>query len=242
MHSADGQVLWRAYDANQTTGRCDRDRNHVQSHGFSSPDRFSIGALGVPTRRHVMALANVRYNIQHAWFSDMRVESLQELVVMPIENSEELGNSMDRVASRLAATAFYPPLFEAAFGTSDVTPDRVARALAQFLQALISYRTKFDLAYNPMFNGPGDPASVLTAQEFRGAEIFGVQTEGISPPGICVSCHKRIAQTNEWQANNGLDAVPSDPGTLDEAMRRDGSVGVFRAASLRNIAVTAPYM
>jgi cytochrome c peroxidase len=93
-----------------------------------------------------------------------------------------------------------------------------------------------------MFNGPGDPASVLTEQEFRGAEIFGVQTEGISPPGICVSCHKRIAQTNEWQANNGLDAVPSDPGALDEAIRRDGSIGVFRAASLRNIAVTAPYM
>ncbi len=210
---------------------------HQQRHGFSSPERFSIGALGVPTRRNAMALANVRYNIQSAWFSDMRVDSLIGLVSLPIQNPEELGSSLELMESKLAATDFYPPLFEAAFGSPEITRDRVFRALAQFLQALISYRTKADRAFNPMENEPADPGSVLTAQELRGAEIFA-----FGGVGRCGVCHVNRAHTNEWQANNGLDVEPSDPGTLDPAMQRDGSVGVFRAASLRNIAVTAPYM
>jgi cytochrome c peroxidase len=58
----------------------------------------------------------------------------------------------------------------------------------------------------------------------------------------CGICHEARANTNVWQANNGLDAIPTDPGTLDPALQRNGALGVFRAASLRNIAVTAPYM
>ena len=48
--------------------------------------------------------------------------------------------------------------------------------------------------------------------------------------------------TNVWQANSGLDAIPTDSGTPDPALQRNGALGVFRAASLRYIAATAPYM
>jgi cytochrome c peroxidase len=58
----------------------------------------------------------------------------------------------------------------------------------------------------------------------------------------CQICHELHANTNVWQANNGLDVVPTDPGTQNPALQRNGSVGVFRAASLRNIAQTSPYM
>lgn len=208
---------------------------HEQSHGFARPERFSVGALGVPTKRNAMALANVRYNIQHFWFSDMRAETLQALVLEPLQNPEELGSSLQRVEAKLRATDFYPPLFEAAFGSPEITHERVARALAQFLQALISYRTEFDRAYNPMTPGPPDPAAVLDAQEMRGLEIF-------SETGRCTSCHELHANANEWQANNGIDDVLTDTGTQHPGMQRDGSLGVFRAASLRNVAVTNPYM
>jgi cytochrome c peroxidase len=70
------------------------------------------------------------------------------------------------------------------------------------------------------------PEAVLTAQELRGAEIF-------NGSGNCWRCHAQGAQTLDIPANNGLDPVPADPGS--------GS-GKFRAASLRNVAVTAPYM
>jgi cytochrome c peroxidase len=208
---------------------------HQQNHGFTIADRFAIGALGIPTRRNPLGLGNVRFNRQVRWFWDMRSRSLQDLVLIPIQNPEELGSSLGALESKLASTEFYPPLFEAAFGTPEVTAERISKALAQFLQALISYSSRYNLAYTPMFNGSGDPSSVLTAQELRGAEIF----EGV---GRCSLCHDPTILVNVWQANNGLDAVITDPGAQDLHMQRGDTQGVFRSASLMNIALTGPYM
>ena len=212
---------------------------HVQEHGFASPDRFNKGALGLPLKRNAMALANVRYSIHGRWFGDMRTDSLQALVLEPLVNPEELGSPIELTLQKLRAASFYPPLFEAAFGTSQVTSERIARALAQFLQSLISYRAKIDIAVNAMdFGEPGNLAS-LNATELRGKEIF----EGDSGAGIpCNLCHDMQKQSNIWQANNGIDAVPIDPGIRNQALLQGVTSGVFRAASLRNVALTAPYM
>ena len=118
-----------------------------------------------------------------------------------------------------------------------MTSDRIGRALEQFLQAMISYRSKADLALNSFDNNPIDPSLVLDAQELRGLDIFK-GAAGIS----CELCHELQAATNVWQANNGLDLVPPDPGTTVPALQRNGTHGIFRAASLRNIALTGPYM
>jgi len=208
---------------------------HEQSYGFASPRRFDTGVLGVALQRNTMALANARYSIHRAWFSDMRVNDgdLRDLIFMPIDNHDELGMSLYSLESKLRNAAYYPPLFSAAFGTPDITRDRIAAALAQFVQSLISYRSKLDLANNPMTNDPPDPAAVFNVEEMRGLEIYNAH---------CSVCHEVRANTNVWQANNGLEEFPTDPGTLIEAFRRDGSLGVFRAASLRNIAVSGPYM
>ncbi len=210
---------------------------HIQDRGFSAGERFSTGVLGIPTRRNAMALGNVRYSINTSWFSDMRVHSLESLVLEPIGNAEELGSSMDRVILKLKSTTFYPPLFEVAFGTPEINEDRITRALGQFLRSLISYRSRFDEAFNPSFNGPGDPASMLTAQELRGFEIYND-----SGRRRCDVCHELRGGANEWQANNGLDLVPADPGVQDVALMQGSNTGVFRAAALRNIVVTGPYM
>jgi cytochrome c peroxidase len=210
---------------------------HLQSHGFATPERFPTGSLGVPLKRNAMALGNVRYNAQRSWFSDMRVHRLEELALQPIENAEELGSPLELAEAKLRAASFYPGLFEAAFGTPAITRERVGLALGQFLQSLMTYRSRHDLAFNPMENEPYDPTPVLTAQELRGFQIFDD-----NPRTRCNSCHDLRLGTNRWQANNGIDLVPTDPGTLIPALQRDGSVGVFRAASLRNIAVTGPYM
>jgi cytochrome c peroxidase len=210
---------------------------HVQSRGFGPQDRFSIGALGIPTRRHAMALTNVRFGSSHHWFADMRAETLETLVLEPMQNPEELGSARELLESKLRATSFYPALFEAAFGTAEITHDRVARALAQFLRSLLSYRAKADLAFNPMTNDPWQPELFLTPQEFRGLEIFRNDTGA-----RCSACHDLHFGANIWHANNGLDVVPTDPGALNPAIQRNGSLGVFRAASLRNVAISAPYM
>jgi cytochrome c peroxidase len=210
---------------------------HIQSRGFAAAERFSSGVLGVPTRRNAMALGNVRYSIHNSWFSDMRAHSLESLVLEPIQNAEELGISLDQLVPKLQAAQYYAPLFHAAFGTPEINEDRIARALGQFLRSMISYRSRFDEAFNPPFNGPGDPGSVLTPQELRGFEIYDDNGRR-----RCNLCHETHGGANEWQANNGLDLVPEDPGVQDVALMQSSSTGVFRAAALRNIAVTGPYM
>lgn len=207
---------------------------HEQSHGFATPRRFDSGVLGIPLPRNSMALANARYSTSSSWFGDMRVHSdLRNLIFVPIDSHDEQGMALYDVEAKLRDVAFYPPLFTAAFGAPEITRERIAAALAQFVQSLIAYRSKSDVAENPMENVPFTPEAVYSAQEMRGRDLFTPR---------CGLCHEVHAGTNVWQANNGLDAVPADPGTQDQALRRDGSVGVFRAASLRNVAVTAPYM
>ena len=199
---------------------------HFQQHGFAAPEAFSAGPQGELTKRNVMGLTAVRYNVDNLYFGDRRVPGLEQLVPLPIEEPTELGNSMALLVPKLAATDFYPPLFEAAFGTAEVTADRIAKALAQFLRSMIAFDTKFDRAFQPISNAVVPrPELVLTAQELRGAEIFNSSCGPL--------CHSMGAQTLDISANNGLDLAPADPGSGE---------GRFRAASLRNVAVTAPYM
>lgn len=201
---------------------------HEQARGFGSPDRFSKGALGLPLPRHAMALANARYNTTNQYFSDIRVNTLENLALMPIVEPLELGNVLPLLEEKLRAVDFYPPLFEAAFGTLEIDSDRIARALAQFLRSMISYRSKFDDAFMPTDPAvPVDPATVLTAQELRGREVY--------IDGACFHCHTLDVHSNPFPANNGLDETITDPGTAI-------GLGEFRAASLRNIAVSGPYM
>jgi cytochrome c peroxidase len=200
---------------------------HEQARGFTLGTRFGVGAFGEQTRRNPMALANARYNLSERYFHDMRVQSLETLALMPIQDQRELGNTLALLDQKLAATDFYPPLFQAAFGTPEVTSDRVAKALAQFLRSLISYRAKFDLAYHPKGDEIPDEQLILTAQERRGKDLFFEFN--------CAFCHTVDSGAMDDSANNGLDVVSADPG-------RGLPRNEFRAASLRNIAVSGPYM
>jgi cytochrome c peroxidase len=204
---------------------------HQQQYGFASPQAFNTGPLGVPTKRNVMALANVRYNINNAWFSDMRVDSLAQLSMMPITNPEELGISLRLLVAKLAAVDFYPPLFQAAFGSPEVTSERIGKALEQYLQSLISYRTKFDLAYNPMTNDPPNPQAVLNAQELRGLDLF---RERAALPAPCAtnSLHRQTSgrRTTAWMRFPRIRARRYRPCSV---MHRKACFELHRCATLR---------
>jgi cytochrome c peroxidase len=203
---------------------------HQREHGFASPERFSTGIIGTPLARNSMALANARYNIHHSWFSDVRVASLQDVARQALTRTDELGNTLPALEIKLQATPFYAPLFAAAFGTPDITADRILRALEQYVQALISYRTQFDAACDGVGGLLKDCDAGLTTQEARGREIFTTGGEGHV---ACVQCHSLPAGANVWLANNGIDAAVTDPGVGN---------GRFRPASLHNVALTGPYM
>jgi cytochrome c peroxidase len=199
---------------------------HVQALGFSTPDRVTTGFQGGQTLRNSMGLQNVRYSINNRFFWDQRADTLENQVLMPIEDAVELGNSLTLLEQKLAATSFYPALFNAAFGTPEITRDRMARALAQFMRSMISFQSKFDRAFH-VFDplAQPNPAAVLTAQELRGRDVF--------VGNRCSGCHFNDTHGSRAANNNGLDAVFTDPGA---------GGGRFRVASLRNIALTGPYM
>jgi cytochrome c peroxidase len=69
---------------------------------------------------------------------------LQTVALRCRTTSDAANADSEQKASTTSATDFYPPLFQAAFGTPQVTRERISRALAQFVQALISYRAKVD--------------------------------------------------------------------------------------------------
>jgi cytochrome c peroxidase len=199
---------------------------HEQKRGFTVGTPFGAGVTGELSHRNPMALANARYNLHGRYFGDLRAANLEELALMPIQDQIELGNTIPAVIDKLVATDFYPQLFAVAFGTEEITPQRISHALAQFLRSLISYRTKFDRAFDAVYPpADNDPSTVLTPQELLGREMF--------VNGLCGHCHGSEVQTNDTPANNGIDAQFTDPGAGN---------GEFRATSLRNIAVSGPYM
>ena len=222
-----GRVLFydKRLSANDTTacGSC-----HLQEYAFSDPERFSTGFAGGKTPRNSMGLANGRFFQADQFFWDARVESLEELILLPIQNPIEMGNTLERAVGKVAAAPFYPPLFEKAFGSPEVTSERIAKAVAQFLRAMVSYRSRYDEGVATGFDN-------FTGQERFGMELFNAQANR------CARCHLSDTQILLFPRNNGLDLVYADKGM--GSITGDGfDNGRFKPPSLRNVGLTGPYM
>ncbi|QDS97716.1 cytochrome c peroxidase [Adhaeretor mobilis] len=199
---------------------------HQQANGFSDPDQFSEGVDGL-TGRHSMGLSNSAIYASGSFFWDERATTLEDQVLQPIENSVEMGGDLDVLRGELAVTEFYPVLFQEAFGDSQITDDRISKALAQFVRSMASYQSKFDEAFTPANPINPDFDSVFTEQEQLGATIFHAR-------GSCSTCHTTNAQVGNNVHNIGLDANNSS----DEGAGN----GAFKTNSLRNVAVRDGYM
>ena len=196
---------------------------HHQSLGFADALVFSIGLGGALTPRHATGLANARFYKRGRFFWDERASTLEDQVLDPIQNDREMGMSLDALAIKLSITPYYPALFKAAFGSPDITRDRVSRALAQFTRAMVSGDSRYARAFDA--NGVANFASTLTPQEIDGERVF--RQSG------CGSCHTTLAQAGDAPHDNGLDATPIDTGV---------GGGVFKTPSLRNVAVRPRFM
>jgi cytochrome c peroxidase len=196
---------------------------HIQSFGFSDTAQLSRGFAGGLTARRTPGLANARFYARGHFFWDERAATLEDQVLAPIQNPVEMGMTLDTLVRKLEATTYYRPLFLAAFGTTDITSDRVSKALAQYVRSLVSSGSKFDRA----FTGGPQPnfAGVFTAQEQQGQALF--QSAG------CARCHTTNAHVSDDIHNTGLDATVTDVGAGN---------GTFKAPSLRNVALRGRFM
>jgi len=195
---------------------------HFQENGFADPRPQSVNVDGTLSERHSMALANGKFYSNGRFLSDESSATLEEQVLRPI-TTNELGMDLDLLNEKLANADFYGDLFNNAFGSPDVTTDRVSKALSQFVRSMVSYNSKFDSIYDS--NGQADP-SLLTAQEQRGLHLFNGSAR-------CSSCHESASQISDEVRNNGLDAFTTDPGAGD---------GKFKVVSLRNAEVRGAFM
>ena len=197
---------------------------HQQQFAFSDTARLSRGFQGALTGRHSMGLTNARFYNGGRFFWDERAATLEAQVLQPIQDTTEMGLTLEEVQTKLALTAYYPALFEAAFGSREITGERVARALAQFVRSLVSTSSKLDRAFGP--NGIPNFAGTFTAQELLGQELYTGRAG-------CARCHGTTAHIGDAAHNTGLDAMLTDAGAGN---------GRFKSPSLRNVEVRAPYM
>jgi cytochrome c peroxidase len=199
---------------------------HKQANGFADVTATSEGYKGGRTTRNSLALVNLADDSR--FFSDMRTSSLEELALQPVANHIEMGlENIDNLVKKLNRTAYYPNLFLKAFGSTDINQDLISKALAQFLRSIVSTDSKFDAFRN---GGWG----TFNEKELSGWDLFFNKLH-------CSGCHNGNDLNSFGSGNIGLNMDYQDNGA--GALLGEPSLnGVFKVPTLRNIALTAPYM
>ena len=199
---------------------------HDPARAFTDGRAVAVGATGQTLTRSAMSLVNAAYNISFGW-TKPEVLSLEQQMLEPLLNQHpvELGlaGREREVCAMLAADAEYGASFEQAFPREGVTFDNLIKAIAAFERTLISGDSPFD---HYVFRGEHD---ALSAQEKRGMQLF------YSPRAGCGTCHSGFNFNGNWRDSKGVTGEPAfaDNGVGNQPMR---------VPTLRNIALTAPYM
>lgn len=227
-------------DSTQSCSSC-----HLPAGSFTDNKAVSVGIDGISGRRSSMSLLNIAY-ATNGLFWNGRSSSLEDQALRPVEDPIEMHNTWSNVVNRLQNHPTYPELFRKAFGINsckEITKELAAKAIAQFERILISSgQSKFDRYL------AGDPFA-LDDEELDGKFMYFDEglTNGLQlPDAECFHCHGGLTLSGNQYFNNGIDSVGSLEEFVDkgrgEVTNNPWDNGKFRAPTLRNIALTAPYM
>ena len=204
------------------------------------PNGVTHGVTGIPTPHNAMPLFNLVFNHEGYFWNGMihssnpntKQRTLEDVVIMGITAPHEMNSTVERAVQAIKSDTQYPEMFRKAFGTPEINIDRICKAIAQYIRTLVSANSKFDRYLTGKEN--------LTPAERRGYILF-VTEEGAD----CFHCHgsdgNPLFTTNLFY-NNGLDGIFNDPRDRFSFTGKEQDRGAYRAPSLRNIEVTAPYM
>jgi cytochrome c peroxidase len=209
---------------------------HRQKEVFSDSMKFSVGVKGLEGRRQAMPLMNLAWH-QFGFFWDGRSPTLRDQALHPIQDTLEMDETLENVVAKLVHDQDYIDQFIRAFGDDEITPQRIGLAIEQFELTLISNRSKYD----DYLIGQ----AVLTESEERGRNLFFSDfnpTTG-AKGGECFNCHVGFNFSIHTYLNNGLDSKGrfTDLGRY-EVTQNEEQRARFKLPSLRNVALTAPYM
>ncbi len=219
-------------DGSQSCASC-----HRQEHGFSDTTRFSIGVEGLSGKRQAMSVLNLAWN-SNEFFWDGRAHLLRDQAILPIQDELEMDETLENVISKLNNEKMYRDQFTRVFGDDDITVDKMALVMEQFMLSIVTYDSKYD----QWAAGTAE----LTESEERGRLLYETEYNPFFPEfsgADCAHCHGGANFENDQYMNNGLDGetdfvdmgreeVTGDP--MDRAR--------FKVPTLRNIELTAPYM
>jgi cytochrome c peroxidase len=205
-------------DSTISCGSC-----HQQFAAFAHLDHFvSHGIDDLLGTRNAPPLYNLAWHSEFMW--DGGVTNLELQPFAPITNPVEMDETIANAVMKLQRSSFYPSLFRTAYGSDSITSQMMARAITLFMAGLISADSKYD-RYKK------GTATFSDAEE-RGYALFKAK---------CESCHQEPLLTDLKYRNNGLDARFLDPGrAMISTLPQDS--GKFKVPSLRNVALSYPYM
>jgi cytochrome c peroxidase len=193
---------------------------HKQGLGFSDNEQFSLGVRNYETKRNAMTLVNNAYQVSHFW--EGHPGEIEDHVLNPISNHIEMGmKNMDELVVKLSEVDEYNKLFRKVFYNQEISDELIKTALSTFVASIVSYNSKFDKGERINFTN-------FTIAEQEGKALFFGKAK-------CSKCHGSDHFSDSWRNNTniGLDMEYEDQGAGN---------GEFKIPSLRNIALTNPYM
>ncbi len=219
-------------------GRVSCSSCHIQRLAFTDGRTTGVGVSSRPLAFNSMSLANLMWGPQR-FFWNGRAATLEEQVLTPLQHPDEMAQDLRRLVPELAADARYRQLFKTAYG--EVSAGAIARALASFERTLISTNSRYDQFLRGEIT--------LEPQEELGRKLFMAHPDvKVSLRGAnCIDCHSQFLTSGssaryDGFSNNGLDDEAHLQPGLQAVTGNPAHRGLFKVPSLRNIALTAPYM
>ncbi|WKK80023.2 cytochrome-c peroxidase [Marivirga arenosa] len=210
---------------------------HQQKKAFTDGLATSPGIDGVNGKVSSMSLVNLMWAEHFTW--NGKFEQIESQSIEPIRNPIEMHESFDHAIQELEEEG-YTTLFQEAFNAEEITEDLIGKALAQFQRSLISSNSKYD----QYLRGEYEPSP----SEKRGERLFFTHPiPGQLRGGNCGDCHLGPLTSGAIDGfqgfhNNGLDTDENIDEGLMAVTGDPKDKGRFKTPSLRNIALTAPYM
>lgn len=186
---------------------------HAVSHGIES----KLGTRNAP------GLFNMAWEKRFMW--DGGINHIEVMPIAPITNPVEMDLPLANAVAKLNSSAQYKGLFANAFGSSVITSQDMLVAIAHFMAGMVSANSKYDRYLQ------GEEK--LTPEEKKGLELFNT---------YCENCHTGVLFTDQSFRNNGLDSVFTKDTGRHHITQDEADMGKFKVPSLRNVALTKPYM
>ena len=211
---------------------------HQQEFSFGDNLAFSKGIDDVLTTRNSPNLNDLGWQSGDGFFWGFSQKTLKDAVLQPILNPDELGLEFDELIQKLEATDYYIPLFQYAFEEEEITAEKIAIALTEFIKSMTTLNSKYDRVI-----GGYDS---FTAQENLGWQLYINNCMNChTSPQFGTGKHRNVYDEDSFIFNNGLDSIFSDNGweaPSDGSSPLFSTYGIFKTPTLRNLKYSAPFM